>query len=98
MAEHQWVGPHPPIRWVHCAVCGIIKPIGTEPKACKGPVKIGLRAEIMCAFCGERPVPDYRLAIGSVSCPTCDGGKNVVEDYLACPTCDGSGDVDGEKA
>ena len=27
-------------------------------------------------------------------CPTCDGGKNVVEDYLACPTCDATGVVD----
>jgi DnaJ-class molecular chaperone len=30
-------------------------------------------------------------------CPTCDGGKNVVEGYLACPTCDATGVVDSAR-
>jgi len=43
--SHEWVGPRPPIRYVHCKVCGIIKNIGRPNNSCKGPVKIGPRWE-----------------------------------------------------
>ena len=43
-SEHQWVGPRPPIRHVHCSACGIIKRFdGKNSPTCKGPAPIGPR-------------------------------------------------------
>jgi DnaJ-class molecular chaperone len=55
----------------------------------------------ICGACG-RPIPlggsmDCGLDHG-IKCPTCDGGKNVVEGYLDCPTCDATGVVDSTNS
>ena len=34
------------------------------------------------------------LEKGEQRCPTCEGGKNTVEEYLSCPTCDATGVID----
>jgi hypothetical protein len=41
--NHDWVGPRPPIRYVHCGICGIIKNIGKPNGPCKGRAKVGQR-------------------------------------------------------
>lgn len=44
--KHTWAGPRPPIRWVHCSVCGIIMSIGAKSNReaeCKGRAKITTR-------------------------------------------------------
>lgn len=45
LKTHTWTGPRPPIRWVHCSVCGVLKNVGKPNGLCRGPVKIGPRAE-----------------------------------------------------
>ncbi len=76
--DHVWTGPRPPIRYVHCAVCGIIKNIGKPNGPCKGAVKVVLREplyECNAAECGWRgpksklvhPKHDSTLLL----CPDC---------------------------
>jgi RecJ-like exonuclease len=38
------------------------------------------------------------IDLHEMPCPTCDGGKNVVEGYLDCPTCDATGVVDSPNS
>jgi hypothetical protein len=53
--QHVWVGPRGPIRYVHCERCLIIKPIGKEPRPCKGAAAITLRK----AYSDPKGGPEY---------------------------------------